>query len=99
MPAQLPDRISAAGHNQEPPAATTFGSASQVAALASLMPPRRIMLDANLDAENIRQEVIRAVKAERAEKRKEHGSKSALVFRRRATTVGHDASLPEAACA
>src|SRR3569833_7572 len=33
MPAQLPDLISAGGHSQEPPTATTFGSASQVAAL------------------------------------------------------------------
>src|SRR6478609_10998025 len=39
MPAQLPDRISAAGHSQEPPTATTLGSASQDAALASPMPP------------------------------------------------------------
>ena len=39
MPAQLPDLISAAGQSQEPPTATTFGSASQVAALASPMPP------------------------------------------------------------
>ena len=39
MPAQLPDLISAAGQSQEPPTATTFGSASQAAALASPMPP------------------------------------------------------------
>src|ERR1700754_4223770 len=39
MPAQLPDLISAAGHSQEPPTATTFGSASHDAALASPMPP------------------------------------------------------------
>ena len=39
MPAQLPDRISAAGQSQEPPTATTFGSASQAAALASPIPP------------------------------------------------------------
>ena len=39
MPAQLPDLISAGGQSQEPPTATTFGSASQDAALASPMPP------------------------------------------------------------
>src|ERR1700710_1226328 len=39
MPLQLPDLTSAAGHSQEPPTATTLGSASQVAALASPMPP------------------------------------------------------------
>src|SRR5438094_845639 len=39
MPAQLPDLTSAAGHNQEPPTATTLGSASHEAALASPMPP------------------------------------------------------------
>ena len=39
MPAQLPDLISTAGHSQEPPTATTLGSASQVGALASPMPP------------------------------------------------------------
>ena len=39
MPAQLPARISAAGHSQEPPTASTLASASQVAALASPMPP------------------------------------------------------------
>src|ERR1700712_1937536 len=39
MPAQSPDRISAAGHSQEPPTATPLGSASQAAALASPMPP------------------------------------------------------------
>src|SRR6202163_3372477 len=39
MPAQLPDRTSAAGHSQEPPTATTFGSARQAAALAPPMPP------------------------------------------------------------
>src|ERR1700694_781263 len=39
MPLQLPDRIYAAGHSQEPPTATTFGSASHAAALASPMPP------------------------------------------------------------
>src|SRR5690349_22205803 len=36
---QLPARISAAGHSQEPPTASTLASASQVAALASPMPP------------------------------------------------------------
>src|SRR5712691_6926560 len=39
MPAQLPDLISAAGHSQEPPTATTLGSASHEAALASPIPP------------------------------------------------------------
>src|SRR5437868_8976526 len=39
MPIQLPDLISATGQSQEPPTATTFGSASQEAALASPMPP------------------------------------------------------------
>src|SRR3954447_21542058 len=39
MPPQLPDLISAAGHSQEPPTATTLGSASHAAALASPMPP------------------------------------------------------------
>src|ERR1700719_2201854 len=39
MPAQLPFLISAAGQSQEPPTASTFGSASQDAALASPMPP------------------------------------------------------------
>src|SRR5258707_5946634 len=39
MPAQLPDRISPAGHSQEPPTASTLGSASQAAALVSPMPP------------------------------------------------------------
>src|SRR5450631_2429325 len=39
MPSQLPDLISAAGHSQEPPTATTLGSASHAAALASPTPP------------------------------------------------------------
>src|SRR6478736_4683836 len=39
MPAQFPALTSAAGHSQEPPTATTLGSASQVAALASPTPP------------------------------------------------------------
>src|SRR6185437_3212175 len=39
MPAQFPALISAVGHSQEPPTATTLGSASQVAALASPTPP------------------------------------------------------------
>src|SRR3954447_16783593 len=39
MPAQLPERISAAGQSQEPPTASTLGSASQAAALASPIPP------------------------------------------------------------
>src|SRR6185295_10410869 len=39
MPAQLPLRISEAGQSQEPPTQSTLGSASQVAALASPMPP------------------------------------------------------------
>ena len=39
MPAQLPFLMSAAGQSQEPPTASTFGSASQDAALASPMPP------------------------------------------------------------
>ena len=39
MPSQLPDLISAAGHSQEPPTATTFRSASHDAALASPIPP------------------------------------------------------------
>src|SRR2546430_17618372 len=39
MPAQLPDRISAVGQSQEPPTATTFRSASPVAASGSPVPP------------------------------------------------------------
>src|SRR5258707_9063161 len=39
MPSQLPDLISDAGHSQDPPTATTFRSLSQVAALASPIPP------------------------------------------------------------
>src|SRR3978361_1154569 len=39
MPAQLPVLISAAGQTQEPPTATTLGSASHDAALESPMPP------------------------------------------------------------
>src|ERR1700750_2234220 len=39
MPAQLPARISAGGQTQETPTHSTLGSASQVAALASPMPP------------------------------------------------------------
>ena len=39
MPAQLPVLMSAGGQSQEPPTATTFGSASQDAALASPIPP------------------------------------------------------------
>src|SRR5689334_8853631 len=39
MPAQLLDLTSAGGQSQDPPTATTLGSASQVAALASPTPP------------------------------------------------------------
>src|SRR6516225_9986714 len=39
MPAQLPDLMSAAWQSQEPPTATTLGSASQAGALASPIPP------------------------------------------------------------
>jgi len=39
MPAQLPAFTSEAGHNQEPPTASTLGSASHAAALASPTPP------------------------------------------------------------
>src|SRR6202012_3189717 len=39
MPAQLPDLISAGGQSQEPPTATTLGSASQATAVASPIPP------------------------------------------------------------
>src|SRR5215468_4929555 len=39
MPLQLPDLMSAPEQSQEPPTQTTFGSASQAAALASPMPP------------------------------------------------------------
>src|SRR6201994_3545155 len=39
MPAQFPDLISAGGQSQEPPTATTFGSASHVGAVGPPMPP------------------------------------------------------------
>ena len=39
MAAQFPDRTSLAGVNHDPPKATTFGSASQSAALSAPMPP------------------------------------------------------------
>src|SRR5271170_143849 len=39
MPAQLPDLMSTAWQSQEPPTATTLGSASHDGALVSPMPP------------------------------------------------------------